>query len=258
MGIERIVFLAAGVSSILAAVSFVVTLFNKSRGPRLAAEGFTLLFLVAMTVSLAVRTYHSGHAPMSNRYESLACFAWCLGFVYWYVRLMYDEGRVGYFLMPLTVLVMIAAYISPFEIRPIYPALDTWMFETHVATAFIGYAFFGASFAGAVLFLVDKSEAGRRLEMLIFRAGYYGFALFTISMVIGGIWAYLAWGTYWLWKVKELWSFLIWIFYAGFIHAMYVRELRGKGVAWLSILGFAITMFTYLGVGIFMKNTHQL
>jgi len=251
-------FLSAGMFSVLAAGSFLVTLLAKSKTTRTAAEAFTLLFLLAMTVSLSVRTYNSGHAPMSNRYESLACFAWSLGFVYWYVRLRYDEGRVGYFLMPLTVLVMLAAYTAPFEIRPIYPALDTWMFETHVATAFVGYAFFGASFAGAVLFLVDKSEAGRQLENLVFRAAYYGFALFTISMVVGGIWAYLAWGTYWLWKVKELWSFLIWIFYAGFIHALYVKQLRGKGVAWLSILGFAITMFTYLGVGIFMKNTHQL
>jgi len=258
MGLERIMFLAAGGFSVLAAVSFILTLFGKSRGPRLAAETFTLLYLAAMTLSLAVRTYHSGHAPMSNRYESLACFAWSLGFVYWYVRIRYAEGRVGYFLMPLAVLVMAAAYTAPFDIRPIYPSLDTWMFETHVATAFVGYAFFGASFSAAVLFLVDKSEAGKELERLIFRAAYYGFALFTISMTIGGIWAYLAWGTYWLWKVKELWSFLIWIFYAGFIHAMYVRELRGKGVAWLSILGFTITMFTYLGVGIFMKNTHQL
>ncbi|HEX9860648.1 MAG TPA: cytochrome c biogenesis protein CcsA, partial [Nitrospirota bacterium] len=116
----------------------------------------------------------------------------------------------------------------------------------------------GASFAGSVLYLVSKEEAGRPLEKLIFRTGYYGYALFTVSMVIGGIWAYLAWGTYWLWKVKELWSFLIWIYYAGFLHAIYVKKLRGRGVAWLSIIGFAITMFTYLGVGIMMKSTHQL
>jgi len=258
MDIERTMFIAAFGLAAGASILFLSRLASDKRPLLLGAEALTFLYLAAMTVSLAARTVKSGHAPMSNRYESLACFAWSLGSVYWYVRLRYKEARVGYFLMPLTVVVMFAAYISPNMITPLYPALDTWMFETHVAAAFVGYAFFGASFAGSVLYLVSKEEAGRPLEKLIFRTGYYGYALFTVSMVIGGIWAYLAWGTYWLWKVKELWSFLIWIYYAGFLHAIYVKKLRGRGVAWLSIIGFAITMFTYLGVGIMMKSTHQL
>ncbi|HLB25612.1 MAG TPA: cytochrome c biogenesis protein CcsA [Nitrospirota bacterium] len=244
--------------SIGAAALFLLYLPLRKKPVLLAAEGLTLLFLIAMTVSLAARTVKSGHSPMANRYESLASFAWSLGFVYWYVRLRYREVRAGYFIMPLTVLVMFMVRISPSEITPVYPALDTWMFETHVAAAFVGYAFFGASFAGSILYLVSKAEAERPLEKMIFRTAYYGFALFTISMVVGGLWAYLAWGTYWLWKVKELWSFLIWIYYAGFLHAFYVKKLRGRGVAWLSIAGFLITMFTYLGVGIMMKSTHQL
>ncbi len=244
--------------SIGAALAFLLRLAVAKKPVLLVAEALALLYLLAMTVSLAARSIKSGHAPMANRYESLASFAWSIGFVYWYVRIRYKEFRVGYFLLPLASLVMVLVRISPSEITPLYPALDTWMFSTHVGSAFVGYAFFGASFAGAVLYLVSKEEAGRRLEKLIFRTAYYGYILFTISMVIGGIWAYLAWGTYWLWKVKEMWSFLIWIFYAGFLHSFYVKKLRGRGVAWLSILGFAITMFTYIGVGIFMRNTHQL
>lgn len=258
MDLERTMFMAAFGLSAAASLFFLSLLVSKKKTLLSLAEALTLLYLAAMTVSLAARTVKSGHAPMSNRYESLACFAWSLGFVYWYVRIRFKEVRAGYFMMPLAVVVMYAAYVSPAAIKPLYPALDTWMFETHVASAFVGYAFFGASFAGAVLYLVSGGEAERSLEKLIFRTGYYGFALFTVSMVIGGIWAYLAWGTYWLWKVKELWSFLIWIYYAGFLHALYVKKLRGRGVAWLSILGFAITMFTYLGVGIMMKSTHQL
>ncbi len=257
-GLESNSFLAAFLLAVLAAASFLICMPVKKKPVMALAEVFTFLYLAAITVSLAARTAQSGHAPMANRYESLACFAWSLGFVYWYVRIMYGEKRVGYFLMPLAVLVMFAANAAPRAITPMTPALDTWMFETHVASAFVGYGFFGASFSGAVLYLVGKGEAGKTLEKLIFRAGYYGFALFTVSMVIGGIWAYLAWGTYWLWKIKELWSFLIWIYYAGFLHALYVKKLRGRGVAWLSILGFAITMFTYLGVGVLMKSTHSL
>ena len=201
--------------SIGAALAFLLRLAVAKKPVLLVAEALALLYLLAMTVSLAARSIKSGHAPMANRYESLASFAWSIGFVYWYVRIRYKEFRVGYFLLPLASLVMVLVRISPSEITPLYPALDTWMFSTHVGSAFVGYAFFGASFAGAVLTLLQ--EAGRQLEKLIFRTAYYGYILFTISMVIGGIWQYLAWGTYWLWKVKEMWLFLIWIFYAGFL-----------------------------------------
>lgn len=255
---ESIFLVVALWLSVAAGVAFLACLPIKKKPLLIAAEALTLLYVIALTISLTARSLKSGHAPMSNRYESLASFAWSLGFAYWYVRIRYKESRVGYFLLPLTALVMFMVTKAPNEITPLYPSLDTWMFSTHVGSAFVGYGFFGASFAGAVLYLVDKGESNRRLEALLFRTAYYGFTLFTISMVIGGIWAYLAWGTYWLWKVKELWSFLIWIYYAGFLHAFYVKKLRGRGVAWLSILGFAITMFTYLGVGILMKSTHQL
>ncbi len=250
--------MAAFALSVAASAAFLLCLVIRKKPLLLLAEGLTALYLIAMTVSLVTRWAAAGHAPMTNRYESLASFAWSLGFVYWYVRVKYAESRVGYFIMPLAVLTMVAAYVAPHAITPLYPALDTWMFETHVGSAFIAYGFLGASFSGSVLFLSGRDRGSRTLEKLIFRTAYYGFALFTISMVVGGIWAYLAWGTYWLWKVKELWSFLIWIYYAGFLHAIYVKKLRGRGVAWLSIIGFAITMFTFLGVGILMKSTHQL
>ncbi len=256
--IESVARVAALWLSIGAGAVFLLRPAVSKKPVLIAAEALTLLYFAAITLSLAVRTIESGHAPMANRYESLASFAWSIGFVYWFVRIRYREFRIGYFLMPLAALVMFMVSISPSQITPLYPALDTWMFTTHVGSAFVGYGFFGASFAGAALYLVSKAEAERRLEELVFRTAYYGYVLFTISMVVGGIWAYLAWGTWWLWKVKEMWSFLIWIFYAGFLHAYYVKRLRGRGVAWLSILGFAITMFTYIGVGIFMKNTHQL
>ena len=152
--------------SIGAALAFLLRLAMAKKPVLLIAEALALLYLAAMTVSLAARSMKSGHAPMANRYESLASFAWSIGFVYWYVRIRYKEFRVGYFLLPLASLVMVLVYISPSDITPLYPALDTWMFSTHVASAFVGYAFFGASSAGAVLYLVSKAEAGERLKNL--------------------------------------------------------------------------------------------
>ena len=37
-------------------------------------------------------------------------------------------------------------------------------------------------------------------------------------LVAGGIWGYYAWGTYWLWTPKELWTSILWLFYALWLH----------------------------------------
>ncbi|MHB8174893.1 MAG: hypothetical protein ACYDFU_10595, partial [Nitrospirota bacterium] len=116
--------------SIAAGLAFLLRLAISKKPVPLISEALAFLYFAAITVSLAVRTMKSGHAPMANRYESLASFAWSIGFVYWYVRIRYKEFRTGYFLMPLATLVMFMVSISPSGIIPLYPALDTWMFTT--------------------------------------------------------------------------------------------------------------------------------
>ena len=78
--------------------------------------------------------------------------------------------------------------------------------------------------------------------------------MFSLSMIFGGIWAYLAWGTYWLWTPKELWTTILWIFYSLYLHARLKKEWMGKPSVILGIIGFGITLFTYLGVSLLMKR----
>jgi len=75
--------------------------------------------------------------------------------------------------------------------------------------------------------------------------------------VAGGIWGYYAWGTYWLWTPKELWTSILWLFYTLVLHIR-LKGSRWDGVfAWGGIAGFGVTLFTYLGVSILMKSSHS-
>jgi ABC-type transport system involved in cytochrome c biogenesis permease subunit len=76
-------------------------------------------------------------------------------------------------------------------------------------------------------------------------------------MIFGGIWAYLAWGTYWIWTPKELWTSILFAYYSFYLHARLRQWWLGRPMAVLGIAGFAITMFTYLGVSLLMKSSHS-
>ena len=137
---------------------------------------------------------------------------------------------------------------------PLPPVLKTLWFELHVVLAFFSYALFGIGALIGVLSLRQK-EVFR--EALQYRAILIGYCLFSLSMILGGIWAYLAWCTYWLWTPKELWTSIVWLFYTLYLHARLMQGWAGRPLAFLGILGFFVVMFTYLGVSLFMKSSHS-
>ena len=78
-----------------------------------------------------------------------------------------------------------------------------------------------------------------------------------LLLVTGAAWAYYAWGTYWSWNPKETWSLIVWFLYAAFFHARFTRGWVGRRAAWLSVIGFAATLFCYLGVNLILSGLHS-
>jgi ABC-type transport system involved in cytochrome c biogenesis permease subunit len=137
---------------------------------------------------------------------------------------------------------------------PLPPILKTLWFELHVALAFFAYALFGI---GALLGALYLNSRERYLLDVQYRACLVGWSFFSASMVSGGIWGYYAWGTYWLWTPKELWTSILWLFYAFWLHLRLKGTRWNAMVAWGGIGGFVVTLFTYLGVSILMRSSHS-
>lgn len=151
-------------------------------------------------------------------------------------------------------------FFSPHD-SPLPPVLKTFWFEAHVTLSFFSYALFGIAAVFGITFLLNRDAAGPGVsddnpEVLQYKAVLVGYCFFSAAMIFGGIWAYLAWGTYWLWTPKELWTVILWLFYSLYLHARLRQWWSGKPSAILGILGFVIVLFTYLGVSLLMKSSH--
>ena len=134
------------------------------------------------------------------------------------------------------------------------PVLKTYWFELHVALSFFSYALFALAAVLGVLYLMRGEPEAESLE---YKCVFLGWAFFSISMIFGGIWAYYAWGTYWIWTPKELWTSILWLYYTLYLHLRYFRRWQGRPVAALGVAGFGIVLFTYLGVSLLMKSSHS-
>lgn len=241
----------------------------------LAGDVAAVAGLVLQTLSIGARWMEShrmgiGHAPLSNLYESMVFFAWTIALIYLIFVRKLENRLLGAFVMPLVFLSLASTSLMNPEIQPLVPALQSNWLTAHVVTCFLGYAAFAVAFSLSLLYLL-KSRGGEGAEGFLqarlppadllddysYRIIAVGFPMLTLGIITGAAWANEAWGTYWSWDPKETWSLIVWLIYAAYLHARLARGWQGRRAAWLSIIGFAATLFCYLGVNLFLSGLHS-
>lgn len=220
------------------------------------------LGLLSHSLALGIRMYSTGHAPMANMYETLVFYAWCSVVVSAIVIFRYKERSVEIFTVSLAIVALFFGLANEKPGGPLTLILRTVWFEIHVTSSFAAYALFSLAFSGALIYLITSARKGpdgelRKYQDIAARGVLWGFFFFSASMFSGAVWGYLAWGAYWLWEPKVIWSFIVWFYYAGAMHAYYVKAWRGKGLAVATVIGLLVVGFTYLGVSLLMKSSHS-
>jgi cytochrome c-type biogenesis protein CcsB len=209
--------------------------------------------------------------PVTNMYEYLNFFSATIVLFYLILEHRTKKRTFGAFIMPVVFLLMAFSSSPTTEktIAPLIPALQSQWLVWHVIFSIIGEAAFAVAFGASVMYLVRSSakKGGwaeknlpelNTLDIVSYRAIAIGFPVFTIgALIFGAIWAKYAWGDYWTWDPKETWALITWIVYAIYLHARILRGWKGKIAAWISILGFLVTLFTLFGVNYLISGLHS-
>lgn len=236
------------------------------RRPAIARASLALIFagVFLQTGLLAHRWWAAGYLPVTNLFATLFFFSWALALVYLYFELRYRIRASGLFVMVLNLALLAGALPRDTRVSALIPALDTPLFSLHIIFSFVGYAFFAMAFSIGALYLFQyRLQSSLLPDLMTLRrineeAIFLGFGLFTLCMIAGSIWAHIAWGHWFSWNIKSVWSVLVWMFYAGMCHAKFIRRWQGGVYAWLSIVGFGVVLFTYLGIGLLLESNHPL
>jgi cytochrome c-type biogenesis protein CcsB len=223
----------------------------------------TWLALGFLSAALVFRWFGTGHGPFANMYEFSVAFAWGALAVHVYFLQRYRQWAIGVIVLPVALAMLLYATTIPSTAAPLVPALQNNLLLTvHVAMAVIAYGAFAVGFAAALLYVVQAG--GQRwflpkrelLDNLSYRAILIGFPFLTLTIVLGAVWADIAWGRYWSWDPKESASLVTWIVCGAYLHARAARGWRGRRAALLLMLVFAATLFTYFG-NLFFGGLHS-
>lgn len=266
--IERMSFNITFVFYTLSMALYVAFLFQKN--VKIAQWGNRLLAIgwLFQTVSLISRWYVAQRPPLTNQFEFASSFAWGIALCFLFFSLKYKYQGLGLFIVPVVLLITSYGASLSRDINPLMPALQSNWLLFHVFTAVFSYGAFGVAFGLGVLYIIlnkmkDDSylkshlPKGQKIEMLIYKTIAFGFLFLTAVIVTGAIWAQQAWTRYWAWDPKETWSLITWIIYAVFLHARVNKGVKGRTLAWFSIIGFISVLFTYMGVNVLLPSLHS-
>ena len=243
-------------------------LYAGFRGEKIGkiATWILIIGLLGHTVALILRTLEVGHAPFVTTYEALVFWSWLIALIYIFLQIKFRIRMLGALITPVAFLAIAAASLLPDgykQAKPLVPALQSHWLEFHIVTCFIGYACFAVSFIVGLVYLIKQrsdpnaSLSRDRLDMIGYKSISVGFPFLTIGIISGSIWANAAWGTYWGWDPKEVWSLITWFIYAIYLHLRVVARWKGKATAVVSIIGFAAVLFTFFGVNFLLSGLHS-
>lgn len=217
--------------------------------------GLTISAAVFLTATaLAVRWVDAERAPWSTMHETLVLSACLVGLVYVLLGRGREESPAGFLAALFGVLLLAFASFSDSTVRPLVPALRSNWLIIHVLFCFVGYAAFAVAFLTSILYLVQRRPS---LDEFSFRAISIGFVGLNVGILCGAVWANQAWGHYWSWDPKETWALVTWLIYGIYLHGRRLRGWSPKALSWLSIVGFAATVFTYVGVNYLIVGLHS-
>lgn len=132
----------------------------------------------------------------------------------------------------------------------------------HMTCSLLSYAAFLVAFVSGVLFLIQERQLKRKTMGLLFhrlpsldaldRANFLaigiGFGLLSVGVVFGLVGAGVLLGRWWTGDPKASATIILWGLYLGLWLVRLRATLRGRRVALLSVLGFSLVVFTFLGV----------
>jgi len=200
------------------------------------AAALAVIATGSLGVALITRAIVVGRGPWGNLYEFTISFA----FGICAAAIVFDRKRRLPALSTIAYGVALAllAYATtlPNAVVDLVPALQhPFLLTIHVGMAMLSYDRY------------SWLPPAKRLDLVAFRAVTVAFPLFAGMLILGSIWASIAWSRFWGWDPKETSALATWLIYAVYLHARSQRGWQGRPAALLLVIGFVAVLLTYSG-----------
>ncbi len=163
----------SSIAYILAMICYIAYLVFRTQTIGLIATIITVFGFVSHTLAFSLRWKEFADiggmgfmraVPLTNLYESLIFFVWCIILGYLIIEWKYKNRSFGAFITPIAGMIMAFIDVSGIskDIHPLIPALQSNWLLAHVTMSFLAYAGFAISFATAIMYLALSADEKQR------------------------------------------------------------------------------------------------
>jgi cytochrome c-type biogenesis protein CcsB len=236
------------------------------------------LLLVA---AAAMRGLSVSRPPLGNMFEFALVGCMFVVAVFVGISLRRDVRWLGLFVIgPVLLTLGLAITVFYTDASELLPSLKSVWLVIHVTVATFSVALFTIAFSVTILHLVktwlevqaaDDPLAmshvrtvvntalppARSLDRTAYGIHAVAFPLWTFTLIAGAIWAEQAWGHYWNWDPKEVWTFVIWVIYAAYLHARATTGWSPRSANYLALAGYGAILLNYMVVNVYFVGQHS-
>ncbi len=239
----------------MAMLAYVASLFLwLLRAEKTASITYFSGFIISI-LSVVWRWYHVDHIPLQNMFEIFLVLGASGWPVSWFCRRYLNVSAVPGDALLSFVFLFPAGLVFSDAPAHLPPALQSPLFGPHVMAYMLTYFIMAKAAFQALLLIIARAQKADGLvdiyELGAYRVVCLGFPLLTLGLILGSVWGKLAWGDYWNWDPKELWSLASWLAFLVYFHW---RFAFGKKYPLLNsilvLIGFSFIIITLLWVNL--------
>jgi cytochrome c-type biogenesis protein CcsB len=241
------------------------------------ALALTWLGTLVLAASVVLRGLSVMRPPWGNMFEFATTGSLAVSLAFCVLSLRRDVRWLGLFVVgPVLLTLGLAITVFYTEASQLMPSLKSVWLVIHVSVAILSVALFTIAFSVTILYLVksrleaapgplSRAKAGlqsalpsaRALDRTAYGLHVVAFPMWTFTLIAGAIWAEQAWGHYWNWDPKEVWTFIIWVVYAAYLHARATTGWSARSASFIALAGYGCILVNYMLVNVYFVGQHS-
>ena len=225
------------------------------------ALGAMILGFIPHTVWLGAVCVRTNHPPLTNLPEATAFIAWTILLIQIVVILRFRIQALSFFVYPLVLLMLVGTGLVHEQYRELDESFRSNLFTAHLFLTAVGIAglVLGVVFT-TLSYVQERSIRTKRrgalyewipslqiCDVMSYRSLAIGFALYTLGLIAGVMWAYRTNAAMGL-NAKEVGAIAAWILFAGLLQSYIAGSLRPRRTLMLAAAAFISIVVAIMGL----------
>lgn len=261
---SKLMFLLPILLYFASSVSFWIYLFTKSAKIQKLGHSFFGLGFISLILIFIYSSINNKTLPLHTLEDLITFLAMILSSIFYGFSFVYRKQLIEFGSLIAPLVMFLLAFSIPLS-QNTQNLYNNFWFYLHVGSLILSYGLIVFSSIAAVIYILTDRDLKRKklnsffvvkfssslslIQNLEYKATILAFIFLSVGLIASSVWTAIYLGKHWIWDVKQVLLFVLWIFYGFILHARIIKHIKGRRGSYLTLVGslFAFIVFWLVG-----------